>query len=1708
MSVKKKHHTLAWVIAFCAGIVFESVSAQSPDFKVAANGGDISGATLSAQLNIGDVTISSVNGATQGNGDVYIDDVVHWWSSHTLTIVAERNIYVRNHLISAGNNSGLILSHGITGDYRLVGGRVQLSGRNPILKIGISGQEDVYQIINIVGTQAGPGSLNPNALQAMVWKLGGFFALGRDLDATGTSVLPIGSDARNAVFSGRFIGLNNTIRGLTIDGTNRGNWTGLFGVTSSTSVIRDLHLTELTVRNDRPPSSVDVGGLVGANAGTIRNVSVDGNISSLDNSGGITGRNFGSIIESSSRANAVGLRSGGLVGLNGGAISNSYATGTSNAAVINQYSYAGGLVGVNSGSILNSFSTGRVLGRAFGLAGGLTGASTSSATVVSSYWDVETSMISLSSSGSGKTTAELLRRETFVGWPFNEVWRITQDATYPLFFNIESPEPATEAFCNGWQSSNPTRAYAVSAVSGTVLDTRTMLLWDQCPFGLSGANCNTGTRSGYSFDSANALPNSLTTYKGASGWRIPTAEELQTLLETCRSQPTLNTTVFPNAISSGVGGLTAYWSGQFLAADPGQARYVSFGDGSDNYLPKTSLFMVRLVNDSSTRGTFTVTPSAGANGTINPNTAQSVNSGTTKTFSATPNAGYTSTWGGTCGGTPSGNSYTTNAVTANCTVTVNFTASPVNGQCGVAGGRATAIMPVNADLCAAGTASTVTGTAPGPWSWTCNGLNSGTNASCTAPAGVLAQLRISQGGVPISAVTAFGDGHTGAVDSTVFERLGALAIDCTLGSCPFTVSSDKSWLRIGIETATGNITMGQTGSGSTPRGVFYEIDPTANVSDEVATLTFSSGPNSQRVNIARNGLRDYDDDGVPDEWELRGFPRSDGTRGSLGGTFLKNGKIEFNNSAPYGHVVYSRPSSDAERIVANRARDIWLWIDEMQGVPESSRLQEDDLKKIGEQFDRHGITLRWLRAPIVNWLPDEVIDYENTSLANAIDRLKNVRFSSGIDSLRDVIYRWALVGNRTRCLGEEITYGRAPIFGLQRNALVTTLGGCADGSSRKTGHKARTLNFMHELGHVLGLGHGGPRYEALTNFKADPTYKWAISSADTNYKPNHVSIMNYSFLNVTSGLAMTDKSRWLDYSAVSRDYIDETNLVDFWKYPLKVGGVADATAGSVYYCGDKAVKFDAGDSNISCGLWGNRPPMASVNKDAAINGYASYSEWDRLIFNLPNRIIDGVRAIELNVSNVAANRFLPLIDDHEEPVPKSGTQLSVNDDVRVEVIAPLTTKYSAKPNTQLTVLLLIENRGLKQDTFKLELKEEFDSNQQSRQQISVIIPSVTLAPNTKQYIEANISVPISSILGEIRRITFKAVGAANESNTDFVSFLVHIVDSSDRVSIAPTAPAEDLTSNLFTITGLIGVKPDIYVESGSVTLTGFDVPLPIQVRGGEMSINGGGWTQYISTVNPGDTLRLRAVSSTVAGEKRTVEVAVGGLVRAFDVTTSLDTDGDGIPDAVETAGPNNGDANGDGIPDSTQPNIGTIFSPAGNGYVTFEVSGGCSVAQAISMYTEAQMASQDANYAYPLGLLGFRLPCTSATVKLYYHGVTSLSGYTFRRYGPTTPGNTATSAWSNVPNVTTGTKVIGGATVATASYSLTDGQPGDDTATDGAIVDPVGPALYVGGPVDANGVPVPVNDRSGLVVLMAMMVLAGGFAYRRRSHRIPSEPKG
>lgn len=99
-------------------------------------------------------------------------------------------------------------------------------------------------------------------------------------------------------------------------------------------------------------------------------------------------------------------------------------------------------------------------------------------------------------------------------------------------------------------------------------------------------------------------------------------------------------------------------------------------NSNDAENPLVSIPVEMVVNPSGV--TFDVTPSVnGSNGTISPNTVQTVDENGLVTFTLTPDFGYgVGTMGGSCPGTLDGTTYTAGPITADCTVEAQFVELP------------------------------------------------------------------------------------------------------------------------------------------------------------------------------------------------------------------------------------------------------------------------------------------------------------------------------------------------------------------------------------------------------------------------------------------------------------------------------------------------------------------------------------------------------------------------------------------------------------------------------------------------------------------------------------------------------------------------------------------------------------------------------------------------------------------------------------------------------------------------------------------------------------------------------------------------------------------------------------------------------------------------------------------------------------------------
>ena len=110
---------------------------------------------------------------------------------------------------------------------------------------------------------------------------------------------------------------------------------------------------------------------------------------------------------------------------------------------------------------------------------------------------------------------------------------------------------------------------------GTVTDKVTGLHWKRCSEGQTwdGTTC-TGTATAYTWQQAMDLAEAAS-YAGKSDWRLPSIEELRSIVEQACIEPAIDLTVFPATPSVG------WWSSSPYAGYAGQAWTIFFYDGKD-----------------------------------------------------------------------------------------------------------------------------------------------------------------------------------------------------------------------------------------------------------------------------------------------------------------------------------------------------------------------------------------------------------------------------------------------------------------------------------------------------------------------------------------------------------------------------------------------------------------------------------------------------------------------------------------------------------------------------------------------------------------------------------------------------------------------------------------------------------------------------------------------------------------------------------------------------------------------------------------------------------------------------------------------------------------------------------------------------------------------------------------------------------------------
>src|SRR5690554_5533945 len=376
---------------------------------------------LQNSLSGGNVQLVTANAGTEA-GNITIVDPIVWASGNRLTLDAHGNIIFNDYLHAP--NGGLTLSAG--GDIT-TGAEGHINVRSFVVENGSFSQiaatlptfiardftlngGTFTRAAGGAGTSASPWQITDiYGLQGLGTTLDAHAELANSIDASGTAswnggagFAPIGTIISGFGFTGSLNGQGFVIDGLTINRSGR-SYVGLFGRIEGA----DAALSNIGLENAVITGNFWVGGLAGANAGSITNSYATGRVTGA-------------------------YEVGGLVGNNGGGISNSYAT-----SAVNGGSLVGGLVGDNYGEIETSYATGAVTGTGVG---GLVGSNVGGS-ITDSYWDSHTTGISPIGPGSTVVNGDwdtlvpgdsAYSAVNYDGFDFTTDWFIAEGSSRPM----------------------------------------------------------------------------------------------------------------------------------------------------------------------------------------------------------------------------------------------------------------------------------------------------------------------------------------------------------------------------------------------------------------------------------------------------------------------------------------------------------------------------------------------------------------------------------------------------------------------------------------------------------------------------------------------------------------------------------------------------------------------------------------------------------------------------------------------------------------------------------------------------------------------------------------------------------------------------------------------------------------------------------------------------------------------------------------------------------------------------------------------------------------------------------------------------------------------------------------------------------------------------------------------------------------------------
>jgi filamentous hemagglutinin family protein len=406
----------AKVTTFAASGKYGAWLLDPDDFNIDAGNGaqtssSIGASTLAAALESTNVTLQTASSGASG-GNINVNADVSWSANTTLTLNADKQVYIKANISASGESAGLTLNG--TG-YTISGGKkVTLSGGSSTFFLNGQG----YTVIH-----------SSQDLQD-ISDMSGHYVIGNDIDMSdtllwnsGEGFSPIGMSGSE--FSGVLDGFNHSLTSLNINRPTQNN-IGIFGATQSAR-IGNFSVSGSVTGGDNTGMVSGYSSGVSGNYGEIYNVttsgsvvggnytgSLSGNLSQVglqyitnnasvygmnetggvagsvsgngsygwhymvinngdvhgqDTTGGLFGQGYANLQFGKNTGSVTGgVDVGGLIGTTGNQVIDSYNTG-----YISGYYYVGGLFGTYNGAnwFYSDYSSGDVVGT--GLVGGIVG---------------------------------------------------------------------------------------------------------------------------------------------------------------------------------------------------------------------------------------------------------------------------------------------------------------------------------------------------------------------------------------------------------------------------------------------------------------------------------------------------------------------------------------------------------------------------------------------------------------------------------------------------------------------------------------------------------------------------------------------------------------------------------------------------------------------------------------------------------------------------------------------------------------------------------------------------------------------------------------------------------------------------------------------------------------------------------------------------------------------------------------------------------------------------------------------------------------------------------------------------------------------------------------------------------------------------------------------------------------------------------------